>query len=66
MQTNEATELFNRNSLAMRPVVDSFAIAPSSLTYQFGEAAAKLNIQNFVDALSARTFILHQRVKLPF
>jgi len=35
-----------------------------SLFYQFTKAATKLKIQNLVDALSTRAFIMHQRVEL--
>jgi hypothetical protein len=46
--------------------ITSSAIAFGSLIYQFGEAAAKLNIKNLFDALSAHAIIMHQRIKLAF
>ena len=52
--------------LASGPVIITCAITLGSLSYQFGEAATKLLIKNLLDALSARAFIMHQRIKLAF
>src|SRR5262245_47626785 len=47
-------------------IANTCAVALSSLIYQFGEAATKLNIENLLDALRVHAFIMHQRIKLAF
>ena len=62
--------LYSIGVLEAGPVItNTCAVTLGSLIYQFGEAATKFNIKNFVDALSARAFTMHQmhqRMKLAF
>jgi hypothetical protein len=42
------------------------AVKSGSLIYQFGEATTEFNVKNLLDALSARAFVMCQRIKLAF